>query len=285
MCRRPLFLLMTTSRPCQAVVLLALLVQARPRRNSPRRSARGRPSPWSFPPTDQTVSSTTCAPTKSSCAWMAAYATSDRCASSAFPDAILGRGDRGVARPRCAVWLEPARIGGAVGVVDRRPRVDPGGGGEERRQRPGALCDGVGPRDQVSFIKAPRGMWSRNSPPTMRRSWRRFAGSYRASRQDTEQDRSCRSRLLLNAVEDGWAASRPSRDPSSWRSCPRECSTRAVMLQPIELQGPARSRWTISRESALPRRARSARLRRAGRHGNRPYRRPDRQSFCRGGTG
>jgi hypothetical protein len=61
----------------------------------------------------------------------------------------------------------------------------------------------LGPRDSVSFIKAPRGNVETDFTTDHEKvitALRRFVG--RASRQETEQDRSCRSRLLLNAVED-----------------------------------------------------------------------------------
>ena len=83
-------------------------------------------------------------------------ATSDRCASSAFPDAILCRGDRGVARLDVPFGSNlPESAGRWVSLIVDHESIR--AGAEERRQRPGALCDGVGPRDQVSFIKAPRG--------------------------------------------------------------------------------------------------------------------------------
>lgn len=61
----------------------------------------------------------------------------------------------------------------------------------------------LGPRDHVAVIKAPRGNVETEfttDHEAVLKVLRRFVG--RASRQDTEQDRSCRSRLLLNAVEE-----------------------------------------------------------------------------------
>ncbi len=72
----------------------------------------------------------------------------------------------------------------------------------------------LGPRDQVSFIKAPRGYVESDFTSDHEKvvaALRRFVG--RASRQDTEQDRSCRSRLLLNAVEDVLGSIAPLEGP------------------------------------------------------------------------
>ena len=65
------------------------------------------------------------------------------------------------------------------------------------------MVSALGPRDHVALMTAPRGSLAidfTTDHGKVVNALKRFVGS--ALRQETEQDRSCRSRLLLNAVED-----------------------------------------------------------------------------------